>query len=97
MRLQLAIGKDVVALIKGPSITVFNEQASILDYDNQLKGIIKAINRDKTSAEITVGLGESDEVCALVDNDNLIETNTNINTPIYACFHSTQVIIATMC
>lgn len=97
VRLQLAIGKDVVALIKGPSITVFNEPASNLDYDNQLKGTIKAINRDNTSAEITVGLSEYDEICALVDNDNLIKTNTNINASIYACFHSTQVIIATMC
>ena len=97
VRLQLETGKDVVALIKGPSVVVVNETSSELPYDNQLKGNIKAISRGKTSAEVTVGLNEVDEVCAFVDNPALADTDLVIGEKIYACFHSTQVIIATMC
>lgn len=97
LRLQLEIGKDVVALIKGPSVVVVNAMSSELPYDNQIKGKIKAISRDKTSTEVTVALNKVDELCALVDNSTLPDTNLATGENIYACFHSAQVIIATMC
>ncbi|MBP2701939.1 LysR family transcriptional regulator [Photobacterium sp. CAIM 1937] len=101
VKLQLEADKDVVALIKGPAITVCSEDNLIHGkrdrFDNQLVGTITALVQDMKSTEVTIALTDDIAICALVDNRDLMEENLRVGMEIYALFHSNQVTIATMC
>ena len=101
VKLQLEKNKDVVALIKGPAITVCSEENMIHGkrdrFDNQLLGEITSIQQDAKSTEVTIALNNDITICALVDNQDLIEENLRVGMSIYALFKSNQVTIATMC
>lgn len=101
-RLELALGKDVIALIKGPSIHINPLQpdgsvAAAPDWDNQLLGTVSAVQEDEMTAEVSVTLDGSDEICALIDYDRRNQPSLIHDQPVAACFASTQVIIATLC
>lgn len=96
-RLQLSAGKDVVALVKGPSIQVCHEQPDDPLLDNQLSGTIGDIQNGDSTAEISVRLDGGEEVCALINkNENGVE-QLKPGSNALACFSSSQVIIATLC
>lgn len=101
VKLKLVKNKDVVALIKGPAITVCSEENMIHGkrdrFDNQLLGTITSIHQDTKSTEVAIALNDDITVCALVDNQDLIEENLRVGMSIYALFKSNQVTIATMC
>ncbi|WP_318512832.1 TOBE domain-containing protein [Photobacterium leiognathi] len=101
VKLQLEENKDVVALIKGPAVTVCSEDNLIHGkrdrFDNQLLGTITTLVQDMKSTEVTISLTENIAICALVDNHDLMEENLRVGMEIYALFHSNRVTIATMC
>ena len=100
LRLHLKQNKDVVTLIKGPSITVCSEDNLIHGkrdrFDNQLLGTLTAMKQDNQSTEITINLTDDISICAFVDNQDLMDETLRLGMPIYGLFHSTHVIIASM-
>lgn len=96
IRLQLAVGKDVVALVKGPAIQIFSTPAAGNAWDNQLRGEIEKIQYDENSAEVYLKLDDSDEICALIDKQASESENLSQGKTAFACFSSSQVIIATL-
>lgn len=99
LRLKLAIGKDVVALIKGPAIEIASQPPRPSDNDetNVLKGCITSIQADKNSVEINLRLNEHDEISALFDKQRYALTELHPGKEAYAIFPAAQVIIATLC
>ncbi|MEC6813756.1 TOBE domain-containing protein [Photobacterium toruni] len=101
LRLHLKQNKDVVTLIKGPAITVCSEANLIHGkrdrFDNQLLGTLTAMKQDHQSTEITISLTDDISICAFVDNQDLMDETLHLGMPIYGLFHSTHVIIASMC
>lgn len=97
LRLQLAIGKDVVALVKGPAIRICDKPPADQQLDNQLHGMIEEMQYDESSAEVNLKLDENDEICALVDRQESESENLTKGRSALACFSSSQVIIATLC
>lgn len=97
MRLQLAIGKDVVALVKGPAVQVYCEPPEDQQLDNQLQGTVLDIQHGDSSAEVSVKLEGNDEICALINKNKNHFKHLVLGSKALACFSSSQVIIATLC
>lgn len=96
MRLQLAVGKDVVALVKGPAVQIRSTSPDDPLLDNQLQGIVQDIQYGDSSAEVSIKLDKSDEVCALINKDENDFGHLGLGKHALACFSSSQVIIATL-
>ncbi|MCW8328664.1 TOBE domain-containing protein [Photobacterium sp. SDRW27] len=96
LRLQLAVGKDVVALVKGPAIQICTIPPADPSIDNQLQGKIQDIQYDESSAEVSLKLDERDEICALINKQESESENLGQGKSALACFSSSQVIIATL-
>ncbi|PSW20662.1 molybdenum-dependent transcriptional regulator [Photobacterium sanctipauli] len=95
LRLNLTIGKDVVALIKGPAITVTRQRTNHSEL-NQLGGTLTSIESDGHSTELFIKISDENDICALVSQTQEEDATFSIGMEVYATFHSSQVIIATM-
>ncbi|MGF1702033.1 TOBE domain-containing protein [Photobacterium makurazakiensis] len=96
VRLKLHVGKDVVALFKGPAISVTTQQPNKNDALNQLKGTLTSIKSDGHSTEVFLKISAENEICALVENTDNTESPLTVGMEVYAAFPHSQVIIATM-
>ncbi|UPT56759.1 molybdenum-dependent transcriptional regulator [Dickeya zeae] len=96
-RLQLTGGKDVLALIKAPWVTITPQIASTPGYDNVLPGRISHLQPGQTQSEVLVTLEGGEVVCATLSNDEVTRQGLQPEMAVYASFNADQVIIATLC
>ncbi|KLV04033.1 ModE family transcriptional regulator [Photobacterium aquae] len=96
LRLGLSPNKDAVALIKGPAITIRTLLDPVNKEENQIRGIIRRIERDSKMVEVCLEIGEGNELNALVTEEIATNEQLNVGMTAYACFPSSQVIVATL-
>ncbi|MGF1682289.1 TOBE domain-containing protein [Photobacterium minamisatsumaniensis] len=96
VRLNLHVGKDVVALFKGPALNLNAHPMDNSDTLNQLKGTLTSIKSDSHSTEVFIKIRSDNEICALVDKAENTEPSLHVGMEVYATFPYSQVIIATM-
>ncbi|MGF1691012.1 TOBE domain-containing protein [Photobacterium kagoshimensis] len=95
-RLGLVKGKDVVALVKGPAVTL-SPNATSDDYDNVLSGTVCSVLHEKHASEYQLSLEGGDTLCATNEHAGNTPNESNIfGATWFAHFHSNQVIIATL-
>ncbi|MEZ8738758.1 molybdenum-dependent transcriptional regulator [Photobacterium swingsii] len=95
-RLGLVEGKDVVALVKGPAVTLSSESTSEY-YDNILSGTVSSVLHEKHASEYQLTLAGGDSLCAINEHADDARSNSNIvGATWFAHFHSNQVILATL-
>lgn len=96
-RLQLTPGKEVLALIKAPWITICTDPALIGLADNVLSGRVSAIEPGSEHSEVLLALNCGEALCATVNNQRLVELKLSVGTAVYALFNADRVIVATLC
>ncbi|MEI7345147.1 molybdenum-dependent transcriptional regulator [Dickeya chrysanthemi] len=108
-RLQLTSGKEVLALIKAPWVTVTpqTEPTPAHDnvpahdnapaHDNVLPGRISSLQPGSAHSEVLVTLEGGEVVCATLSNDEVTRQGLQPGMAVYASFNADQVIIATLC
>ncbi|WP_281221695.1 TOBE domain-containing protein [Photobacterium sanguinicancri] len=96
-RLGLIVGKDVVALVKGPAVTLSSDVTSD-DYDNVLEGKVSSVLHEKHTSEYQLALEGGDTLCAFNKHSEsaVLDTTNIVGDTWFAHFHSNQVIIATL-
>ena len=96
-RLQLAPGKEVLALIKAPWVTLSTDAADSVAADNVLPGRVAHIQPGEAHSEVLVTLAGGETLCATLDNQRLQRLNLQPEMPVNALFNADRVIIATLC
>lgn len=93
-KLQLEEGKEVLALIKAPWISLStNEQKNI---DNQLSGQIASILQGDKNSEVLIDLSGGEQLCAMVGNQELEKLSAQPGTQVFAQFNAESVILASL-
>ncbi|MEC5342091.1 molybdenum-dependent transcriptional regulator [Brenneria populi] len=96
-RLQLAPGKEVLALIKAPWVNLCAGTPPEGEADNVLNGQIKSIQPGAENSEVLVTLAGGETLCATVPNAVVLQQRLAPEQPIHAYFNADKVIIATLC
>lgn len=99
-RLQLSPGKEVLALIKAPWITLFpadGAEAAVTAGDNRLHGTVAHIQPGSENSEVLVSLSGGETLCATVPNARLQQLTLRQEMKVVAQFNADRVIVATLC
>lgn len=94
-RLQLKPGKEILALIKAPSIYLHTAQTK--ESDNCLYGQVTSVKRGDTSSEVLMKLNGGETLCAIVSNQAADTLALKNKQKLWASFSAESVIIATLC
>ncbi|MFP1721994.1 molybdenum-dependent transcriptional regulator [Lonsdalea quercina] len=96
-RLQLTQGKEVLALIKAPWVSVTPQAQVSPDVDNVLPGQITHLQAGHDHSEILVTLTGGEVLCATLSNAAVARYALQLDQFVNASFSAEQVIIATLC
>ncbi|GGB54395.1 molybdenum-dependent transcriptional regulator [Oceanisphaera marina] len=95
-RLGLTPGKEVLALIKAPWVTLEPEGDGITDNDNVLAGCISDMVPGEEFDEYSLLLDQGELLCALLSKPHSQQLNLSISDRAQARFAPSQVILATL-
>lgn len=96
-RLNLAVGKEVLALVKAPWVWLEPADVEREDVrDNRLAGILAGIDRGTEFDEYRIELDGGEPLCALVPRNRAAGLSFKTGDALYACFAPDQVILATL-
>lgn len=71
--LDLAVGKDVLAVIKASSVLVLTEAEGIrLSARNKLPGVVSSVNKGAVNTEVAIKLAGGEEVHAIITQDSVL-------------------------
>ncbi|TCL03943.1 molybdenum-dependent transcriptional regulator [Sodalis ligni] len=96
-RLQLAPGKEVLALIKAPWVSVVAGEQTIDDSDNVLYGTLTHIEQGEHNDEVLLTLAGGEVLCATLPKAVMAEQHFTLGQKITAYFNADKVILATLC
>lgn len=96
-RLQLAPGKEVLALIKAPWVKLNTDPALVGAADNALAGVVASIQPGTDHSEVLVTLAGGETLCATVANQELQQLKLQSGSAVHALFNADRVIVATLC
>lgn len=96
-RLRLDAGKEVLALIKAPWITVYADTFPAPASDNTLHGTVSHVESGADNSEVLVALPGGETLCATMSNDLVARQELRPGLGVNACFNADRVIIATLC
>ncbi|MNH30932.1 Transcriptional regulator ModE [compost metagenome] len=96
-RLQLAPGKEVLALIKAPWVKLNSDPALAGAADNALAGVVASIQPGADHSEVLVTLTGGETLCATVANQELQQLKLQPGSAVHALFNADRVIVATLC
>ncbi|XBS70995.1 molybdenum-dependent transcriptional regulator [Acerihabitans sp. KWT182] len=96
-RLQLAPGKEVLALIKAPWISVLAGEQDVDGADNVLHGTLTSLEQGEHSDEVLIALPGGEALCATLPKAVTMAQRLTIGQKITAYFNADKVIIATLC
>jgi molybdate transport system regulatory protein len=93
--LGLAIGKEVVALVKAPWVMLAAGDSKLtFSARNQLKGKVSVVIKGGVNTEVGITLPGGSVVYAVVTNEAVSELNLTIGSPASAIIKSSHVILA---
>jgi molybdate transport system regulatory protein len=93
--LGLAVGKEVVALVKAPWVMLAAGDSKLkFSARNQLKGTVSHVTKGAVNSEVGVKLPGCTEVFAVVTNEAVAELNLAIGNAAIAVIKSSHVILA---
>lgn len=95
-RLNLAVNKEVLALIKAPWVTLSTITTSLPDSENQLLGTISDIEVGDELDEYLVQLDLGETLCALLTKEQSQQHTFKVGARVQASFAPSQVILATL-
>ncbi|WP_411705466.1 molybdenum-dependent transcriptional regulator [Edaphovirga cremea] len=96
-RLQLQPGKEVLALIKAPWVTLCQQPAPNDEVENQLACHVASIQPGAENSEILLTLIGGETLCATVPNQQVQQLALAVGQSIIAQFNADRVIVATLC
>ncbi|WP_416776170.1 molybdenum-dependent transcriptional regulator [Xenorhabdus budapestensis] len=100
-RLNLVKGKEVIALIKAPWITlskgtVAATSSNNISFENRLSGQISQIETGKQCSEIILTLDGGESLCVTLSNQEIEDLALQLHDPVTALFNADKVIIAAL-
>lgn len=93
-QLRLAIGSDVVAMIKASSLLLLTDPTLRISARNQLWGVVQRIVDGPVNAQVTIDLGNGRSAVAVVTRDSLLALELAVGTRACAAFKVSSVILA---
>lgn len=96
-RLQLAPGKEVLALIKAPWVKLNTDPALNGLADNVLEGQVASIQPGSEHSEVLVTLKGGETLCATLPNQELAQLRLSAGSAVHALFNADRVVVATLC
>ncbi|CBJ80176.1 transcriptional repressor for molybdate uptake [Xenorhabdus bovienii str. Jollieti] len=96
-RLKLVKGKEVLALIKAPWITLSKEPVTATPFDNALSGQVSLIETGTEHSEVILTLDGGESLCVTLANQEMERSGLQPNDFVTALFNADKVIIATLC
>lgn len=92
--LRLAIGAEVIALVKSSSILLLTDPALRISARNQLWGTVSRIVEGPVNAEVTLDLGQGRSATAVVTGDSVAALGLAPGAHACAAFKASSVILA---
>jgi molybdate transport system regulatory protein len=92
--LELAIGTEVHAFVKAPSVLIITDPQARTTARNHLWGEVTRIHEGPVSSEVTITLPGGRNVTSVVTHDSIDNLGLVIGTPACAVFQATAVILA---
>ena len=92
--LELAIGTEVHAFVKAPSVLIITDPEARTTARNHLWGEVTRIHEGPVSSEVTITLPGGRNVTSVVTHDSIDNLSLAIGTPACAVFQATSVILA---
>jgi len=93
-RLSLVPGKEILALIKAPWITLSYQSTNT---DNALAGKVQSIQQGHDNSEVLIALQAGEILCATVASAQIAELKLKEGAEVFAQFDADKVIVATLC
>jgi len=94
-RLQLAPGKEVLALFKAP-VMGLKAPGSQPDGVNHLQGTVTRVERDQQATNVELALQGDELIYAVVDNSEADPLKIGVGVPLVATVERDQVLLATL-
>ena len=92
--LGLAVGKDAVAVVKAPWVTLLaGTQEYRFSARNQLKGTVSGFVKGTVNCEVKVALPGGAVVWAMITNEAVAELGLKEGTPVTALFKASHVLV----
>jgi molybdate transport system regulatory protein len=93
--LGLAVGKDVVALVKAPWVMVAASDSGLkFSARNQLAGKVSALTKGGVNTEVGIALPGGSVVFSVITNEAVAELGLAIDKPASAIIKASNVILA---
>jgi molybdate transport system regulatory protein len=92
--LELAIGTEVHAFVKAPSVLIITDPEARTTARNHLWGEVTRIHEGPVSSEVTITLPGGRNVTSVVTHDSIDNLSLVIGMPACAVFQATSVILA---
>lgn len=96
-RLELSPGREVVALVKAPSVFLLTEQNERTADTNCLSGVVSRINKGAVNSEVVVDvpLSRVRHITAVVTTETVGALGLKSGFPVTAAFQASSVILTT--
>lgn len=92
--LDLAVGKEAVAVVKAPWVTLVAGKAEYrFSARNQLKGIVGSVIQGAVNSQVNVALPGGAAVIAMVTNDAVADMGLVDGMPVVALFKAGHVLV----
>lgn len=91
--LELALGKEVYALIKSSSVLLLTDSAVHTSARNQLWGVVERVHGGPVNSEVVLSLGAGKSVCAVVTCDSANRLKLASGERACALFKASSVIV----
>lgn len=92
--LQLAIGRDVIVLVKSSSLLLLTDERLRISARNRLWGAVSRIVEGPVNAEVTLDLGGGRSATAVITGDSVAALGLAVGVRACAAFKASSVILA---
>ena len=94
--LGLAIGREVIALVKSSSVILMTDKKARTSARNHLWGEVSAIHKGAVNSEVIIALPLGRSVTAIVTDDSVDHLGLAVCKPACAVFKASSVILAVL-
>lgn len=95
-QLELAIGTEVVALVKASAVLLLTDEGLRTSARNHLWGDVQRVVEGPVNSEVTLGLGHGKTVTAVVTHESLVALGLAPGVRACAVFKSSSVILSVL-
>lgn len=94
--MQLALGSEVLALVKSTSVILMADPAPRSSARNQLRGEVSCIHEGPVNAEVSIALPGGKTITAVITHASVAHLGLELGKPVVALFKASSVIIAAL-